>query len=85
MKKIKRAQVMLEFLFCMIIIFLMIYASIYIFRWTGVDLAERRIAHDDKLTIAVQENYINPEDSPLNQLDPFFYKPAKLDAIWDGN
>jgi len=85
--KRESAQIIMEFLFCMVIVFLMIYASIYIFRWTGVDLAERRIAHDQQLVVEVEENYLDTKDGkdgPLRQIYPVFYKPSKFSAIWNG-
>lgn len=42
-------QAAIEFVFCMIIVLLMMYGTIMIFRWSGVDLAERRMAHDKTL------------------------------------
>ena len=40
-----KAQVFIEFTFCMIIIFLIIYGLTQILIWTGVDIAERRRAN----------------------------------------
>ena len=67
-------QVILEFTFCMIIVFLMIYGVTKVFFWTGRDLAARREAHDAVL--------IGGGD----QLTPDFYTTlAKMNAIWNGD
>jgi len=95
-------QVFLEFTFCMIIIFLMIYAVIKVFEWSGKDLAERRLSHDGLIVTAINSGYgscVEWDDSggfpvctlwstsatgPLKQIDPYFYTPIGLDAIWNG-
>lgn len=53
----RAGQALIEFAFCMIVILLMIYGTIMVFRWTGLDLAERRAAHDRSLTVLANENY----------------------------
>ncbi len=102
----KRGQAMIEFMFCMIVIFLMIYAIMMVLRWVGSDLAERRGAHDAQLrNNAVVQNYrqctlydmdvgtcplggcclqydSNFSDGPIKQLDPYFYTPIKINAVW---
>lgn len=95
--KTNRAQVIIEFTFCMIIVFLMIYATIKIFRWTGLDLANRRQNHDAVLTGAINrlgtcvdmnvwcDGYSTEETGPLKQIDPYFSGSTKMNAIWKGN
>jgi len=92
-------QVMLEFIFSMIIILLMIFGTMMVFRWTGLDLAERRIAHDSLLTSPTIGSYgdcivfdtvfpfpciqwSTAADGPLKQIDPFFYRPIKMNAVF---
>lgn len=102
-------QVMVEFTFCMIIIFLMIYAIMMVLRWTGVDLAERRIAHEQQLRTGITQDYgactsydtcavtcpdgfgglgtccltsSDFSEGPLKQIDPYFYTPTKINAVW---
>jgi len=70
-----KGQVILEFTFCMIVILIMIFGVIKVFHWTGSDLVERQRAHKTVLLEDV---------TPREQLDPFFYQPAKMNAIWDG-
>ena len=83
----RQAQVSLEFAFCIIIILLMIYGVMMIFRWTGVDLAERRLAHEDVLYQPIEQNYNLqvPGAGPMKQIDPYFYTAAPMNAIWRGN
>ena len=50
MKQKNKSQAIIEFTFCMIVVFLMFYAVIKIFRWSGVNLAERRKDHEAVLT-----------------------------------
>lgn len=52
-----KAQVVMEFTFCMIVLFLMIYGLLQIFQWTGLDLADRRKAHDALLTSDIDQSY----------------------------
>ena len=72
----KKAQVILEFAFCMIVVLLIIFGIMKVFQWTGRDLAERRIAHDGVLTGG---------GTPLDQIDPYFYAPVDMNAIWKGD
>lgn len=76
---------MLEFTFCMIIVFLMMFSLIMIFRWSGADLGQRRVAHDTLLINSIVEDYNIPSEGPLSQIDPYFYQPVKMNAVWDGN
>ena len=71
-----KGQVILEFTFCMIVVLLMIFGVMKVFHWAGKDIVERRIAHDDLLFSEV---------SPRDQIDPYFYAPVKMNAIWEGN
>jgi len=46
---------MLEFTFCMIVLLLMMYGMMMVFRWVGLDLAERRQSHERVLTQEITE------------------------------
>ncbi len=97
----KKAQVMLEFVFCMIILFLMMYGIIMIFRWVGLDLGQRQQAHEAVLTADIDLFYGRcvaeepltglcldsraVERGPLTQIDPFFYQPGSMNAVWAGD
>lgn len=80
-----KAQVMVEFTFCMIILFLMMYGIVMVFRWAGLDLSQREAAHDALLTYPIDEDYGVASAGPLRQIDPYFYQPAKMNAVWEGN
>lgn len=69
-------QAILEFTFCMLVVMLMVFGVIQIFRWSGRDLVERRRAHEAVL--------INGT-APLPQLDTYFYAPKEFQAVWDGS
>jgi len=78
-----QGQVILEFALSMIIVLLMIYGCIQILRWTGLDLVERRKQHDQILfRVDVNEDYVNRTDGPMRQLDPYFYDPIDMNAIF---
>ena len=83
----KKGQVIIEFTFCMIIVMLMMYGLVKIFRWTGVDMVERRMSHDVTLKVGITKDYLNTDigSGPMRQIDDYFYKPTKMDAVWDGN
>jgi hypothetical protein len=68
----QRGQSTIEFTFAMMVTLVLIYALFMVFRWAGLDLAERRVAHERLLT----DETLRPEQ----QLNPEFYKPRKLDA-----
>lgn len=101
---LNKGQVLIEFTFCMIIVFLMIYAIMKIVQWTGLDMVNRRAAHDEVLTSTIVEDYggcVTPcvwpmvgccdadptdiTDGPMRQIDPYFYRPMKMNAVWDGS
>ena len=76
---------MIEFAFCMIILILLIYATVMIFRWSGLDLAFRRSAHDHVLTNTINPNWGTFTDGPAKQIDPFFYKSIPMNSVWGGS
>jgi len=45
-----KAQSTIEFTFATIVIMFLIYGMVQIFRWAGMDLANRRVAQDGALT-----------------------------------
>lgn len=75
-KKIKRGQATIEFTFAMTITLIMVFALLMVFRWVGLDLADRRFTHDRTLS--------NDALRPEQQLNPDFYKPRKIDAAYRG-
>jgi hypothetical protein len=44
-----KAQSTLEFTFAMIVIIFLIYGMVRVFRWAGMDLANRRVTQDSSL------------------------------------
>ena len=106
----KKGQVMLEFAFCMVVLFLMMYGLIMVFRWVGLDLGQRQQAHDTLLRTDIVDSYggcasfdaacelityagdpacciqwSTEADGPLRQIDPYFYKPTRMNAVWEGD
>ena len=95
----KKGQVILEFTFCMIIVLLMLFGLTKVFTWVGRDYAGRSMAHDSTLTTSVIQSYgsctaydVNGvctahstmADGPMKQIDPYFYTPVKMNAIYSG-
>lgn len=76
----KYGQVILEFTFCMIVLFFMVYGVIMVFRWTGVDLAERRRAHNQMLLSPINKDWIDLQDGPMNQIKPYFFDVEPMNA-----
>ena len=101
----QKGQVMVEFTFCMIILFLMMYGTTMVFRWVGLDLGRRQDAHEELLKsdidpsyggcvtsvynivtgITTCTDYRNVTRGPLTQIDPYFYTPEAMNAVWAGN
>jgi hypothetical protein len=75
-------QMMIEFTFSMIMALIMIYSAVMVLRWSGLDLAERRLAHDKKLRVNIDENASSIADGPLKQLDSYFYQPMRINATF---
>lgn len=83
--KTEIAQVTLEFTFAMIIALLLMYACIRAFGWTASDLALRRDAHERRLTQPVKEDWKGLDsNSPLWQIEPGFYRGARMNLVWNG-
>lgn len=79
-----KAQVTLEFTFCFLIVLLIFYGCLKAFEWVGVDLAKRRIAHDETFNIKVEEDWTDLSNSSLIQLDPDFYTSSKMNMVFNG-
>lgn len=78
-KFLKNAQVIVEFTFCMIVVFLMIYALLKIFIWANVGLVSTRAVHDNTLEDnSVVQGYVTIETGPLKQINPYFYRPSAI-------
>lgn len=78
----RKAQAIVEFTFAMIIVILMAYATMMVFRWSAIDFVYRRKAHDDRLLTGVDKSYSDRSSGPLRQLHHYFYKEDRLNAVW---
>ena len=74
-----KAQSTIEFTFAVIVIMFLIFGMIRVFRWTGMDLANRRYAHDAVLTGS------GPTvTDPSMQLNADFDRVLPLSAVYRG-
>ncbi len=72
----KIGQSTLEFTFSMIVIIFLIFGMVRVFRWVGMEAANRRVMHDQTLTRSLTVD---------QQLSPDFYQTGHLDAVFMGN
>ena len=73
----KKAQSTLEFTFAMIVILFLIYGMVQVFRWSGMDLAQRRFAFDNSITA-------DPGADPAKQLSGDFDRVQPMAASYHG-
>ena len=66
-----KAQSTIETTFVMIAICLLAFGMVRIFRWAGMDLAERRYAHEKALTTGTDVE---------QQLANEFYRPKRING-----
>ncbi|MBI4308989.1 MAG: pilus assembly protein [Candidatus Omnitrophica bacterium] len=64
----KRGQSTIEFTFVLVVIIFLVYGLIRVFRWAGMDLAERRFAYEKSFSGNTVEE----------QLRPDFYRSKRL-------
>ena len=69
-----KGQVILEFSFSMMVVLLLMFGTIMVFRWAGLDLVARQKSHDATL--------FNEDLTPEEQIDPFFHAPLPMNATW---
>ena len=82
----KCGQSIIEFTFTMMVVLIMLYGTVMILRWVGLDFSYRRTAHERVLSDeTVNPDYNQPENGPLKQLEPYFYDPIAMNAIWEGD
>ncbi len=67
-----KGQSTLEFTFAMIAILFLLYGMIQVFRWVGIDMAQRQFEH---------RHTMGQGTSPDTQLNPSFYRPSRLNAF----
>lgn len=73
----QRGQSIIEFTFAMILTALLLFGVVRIFQWSGLILAEHRMA-DEKVIL-------NKEILPHQQLEEEYFKPRKMNAIFRFN
>ena len=61
--RINKAQSTIEFTFAMIAIMFLIYGMVQVFRWAGMDLANRRFVQDSLIT------NLDSSGDPSSELD----------------
>ena len=77
---IHKAQSTIEFTFAMIVIMFLVYGMVQVFRWTGMDLAQRRFAQDSSITTT---NLLNGD--PAAQLNSDIDSVLPLAAVYHGS
>jgi len=73
-----KAQSTVEFTYAMIVIMFLVYGMVQIFRWAGMDLAQRRYLQDKSL---VTFRGMDPKSEFLN-MD--FDQTLPIDAVYHG-
>jgi hypothetical protein len=71
-KRRPSGQSIIEFAFAMTGVMLLLYGMVMVFRWVGMDLAERRYDHDKRLIAGT---------NTLKQLEPDFHATRSMDAV----
>ena len=66
-----RGQSIIEMTFVMVAICLLALGMVHIFRYVGMDLAERRWAHEDSITTGTDVE---------TQLSPNFYREKRMNS-----
>ena len=75
----RMGQSTIEFTFAVIVIMFLIYGMVQVFRWAGMDLAQRRYAQDNSLTT-------NPASGdPASQLDVNGDLVLPMAAVYHGS
>lgn len=73
-----KAQATIEFTFAVILVLLLLYGFIMVFRWVGLSYVERRQAQEGSLISSTKE-----EEQVMDRLDS--YRPRHLQAVYKGN
>lgn len=79
-RKNNKAQSTLEFTFAAIAVIFLIYGMVMVFRWTGMDLAQRRFAQDSSITT----NNL-PNGDPAVQLSAGSDDVLPMAAVYHGS
>jgi hypothetical protein len=78
--KTNKAQSTIEFTFSVIVTMFLIYGMIMVFRWAGMDLANRRVAQDKAIT-----RNINSDQDASIQLRSRDIPVLPISAVYRGN
>ena len=76
----KKAQSTIEFTFAVIAIVFLIYGMVMVFRWAGMDLANRRFVQDNSITTT---NLVGGD--PASQLNSDIDGILPIAAVYRGN
>ena len=74
----EKAQSTIEFTFAMIAIMFLIYGMVMVFRWAGMDLAQRRFSQDSSIT-----NLVGGD--PASQLNADVDSVLPIAAVYRGS
>jgi hypothetical protein len=77
-----KAQSTIEFTFAMITIVFIIYSMVMVFRWTGMDLAQRRFSQDNSITMDLTNV---PNGDPAAQLNSDIDSVLPMAATYHGS
>jgi len=77
-----KAQSTIEFTFAMVAIMFLIYGMVHVFRWVGMDLAQRRYSQDKAITMDLS-NVANGD--PSAQLNSDLGSVRPLAAVYHGS
>jgi hypothetical protein len=72
-----RAQTILEFSAGMVMLCLIMYGMVEIFRWGMMDMVERRVDFERTLTQS-----LNSSQNAERQLNPDFHHTRPMDTLW---
>lgn len=73
-----KAQSTIEFTFAVVVVMFLIYGMVQVFRWAGVDLAQRRYLQDSSITA-------NPSGDPSSQLTADTGVAQPMSAVYHGS
>jgi hypothetical protein len=76
----EKAQSTIEFTFAMIAIMFLIYGMVMVFRWAGMDLAQRRFSQDSTITTT---NLVGGD--PASQLNADVDSVLPIAAVYRGS
>lgn len=77
----KKAQSTIEFTFAVIVVMFLIYGMVQVFRWAGMDLAQRRYVQDTSITTTE----LGPYGDPSAQLNSDIDIAMPMAAVYHGS